>query len=221
MTDGDEDVVPSVVRHGNGEQRGDRPALDDLELVIDQTPLDVLRASEVCFDAPAQLREPHDLRVGQCRLILAFRLDRQFLRSACRRGVDGELFGADGLGDDFAVTHLVDVRVHQARDQGLAETEAGLHGDDLPVRRDRVGREEDASRLGENHLLDHHGHVDGPVVESVAQAVGHGPLGEQGGPAPADVPEDRRRPTTFRYVSCWPAKEAVGRSSAVALDRTA
>src|ERR1700683_3630174 len=28
-------------------------------------------------------------------------------------------------------------------------------------------------------------------------------------------------PTTFRYVSCWPAKEAVGRSSAVALDRTA
>ena len=28
-------------------------------------------------------------------------------------------------------------------------------------------------------------------------------------------------PTTFRYVSCWPAKEAVGKSSAVALDRTA
>ena len=26
-----------------------------------------------------------------------------------------------------------------------------------------------------------------PVVEAVAQAVGHGPLGEQGGPAPADV----------------------------------
>ena len=28
-------------------------------------------------------------------------------------------------------------------------------------------------------------------------------------------------PTTFRYVSCWPANEAVGRSSAVALERTA
>jgi len=28
-------------------------------------------------------------------------------------------------------------------------------------------------------------------------------------------------PTTFRYVSCWPAKDAAGRSSAVALDRTA
>ena len=31
------------------------------------------------------------------------------------------------------------------------------------------------------------------MVESVAQAVGHGPLGEQGGPTPADVDEDRRR----------------------------
>jgi hypothetical protein len=28
-------------------------------------------------------------------------------------------------------------------------------------------------------------------------------------------------PTTFRYVSRWPADDAVGRSSAVALDRTA
>ena len=28
-------------------------------------------------------------------------------------------------------------------------------------------------------------------------------------------------PTTFRYVSCWPAEDAVGRSSAVALERTA
>ena len=32
------------------------------------------------------------------------------------------------------------------------------------------------------------------MVEAVAQAVGHGPLGEQRGPAPADVLEDRGRP---------------------------
>ena len=32
------------------------------------------------------------------------------------------------------------------------------------------------------------------MVEAVPQAVGHGPLGEQRGPAPADVLEDRRRP---------------------------
>ena len=32
------------------------------------------------------------------------------------------------------------------------------------------------------------------MVEAVPQAVGHGPLGEERGPAPADVLEDRRRP---------------------------
>ena len=128
MTDGDVDVVLSVAGRGDGEQRGDRPALDDLEPVVDQAPFDVLGAAEVRFDPPAQLREPHDLRIGQCRLLLALRLDRQFLRPACRRGADGEPLGGDCLGDDLAVAHLVDVRVHQAGDQGLAEAEAGLHG---------------------------------------------------------------------------------------------
>jgi hypothetical protein len=47
---------------------------------------------------------------------------------------------------------------------------------------------------GEDHLLHDHGHADRPVVDAVPQAVGHGPLGEQRGPAPADVPEDRGRP---------------------------
>ena len=46
----------------------------------------------------------------------------------------------------------------------------------------------------EDHLLHDHGHVDLPVVEAVPQAVGHGPLGEERCPAPADVLEDRRRP---------------------------
>ena len=179
---------------GDGEQRGDRPALDDLEVVVDQAPFDVLGAAEVRFDPPAQLREPHDLRVRQRWLLLPRRLDRLLLRSACRRGVDGTLLGGDRLGDDFAVAHLVDVGVHQAGDQGLAEAEAGLHGGDLPVGRDGVGREEDAGRLREDHLLHDHGHVDLPVVEAVPQAVGHGPLGEQRCPAPADVLEDRRRP---------------------------
>ena len=48
--------------------------------------------------------------------------------------------------------------------------------------------------MREDHLLHDHGHVDRPVVDAVAQAVGHGPLGEQRRPAPADVLEDRRRP---------------------------
>ena len=194
MTDGDVDVVLLVAGRGDGEQRGDRPALDDLEPIVDQAPFDVLGVAEVRFDPPAQLREPHDLRIGQRWLLLTLWLDRQFLRPACRRGVDGKLLGGDCLGDDFTVPHLVDVRVHQAGDQGLAEAEAGLHGGDLPVGRDGVGREEDAGRLREDHLLHDHGHVDLPVVEAVPQAVGHGPLGEQRGPAPADVLEDRSRP---------------------------
>ena len=193
MTDGDVDVVLPVVGRGDGEQRGDRPALDDLEVVVDQAPLDVLGAAEVRFDPPAQLREPYDLRLRQRRLLLPVRLDRVFLRPACRRSVDGKLLGGDRPGDDIAVPHLVDVGVHQAGDEGLAEAEAGLHGGDLPVARDGVSREHDAGRLREDHPLHDHRHVDLPVVEAVPQAVGHGPLGEERGPAPADVASDRRR----------------------------
>jgi hypothetical protein len=42
MTDGDVDVVLSVAGRGDGEQRGDRPALDELEAIVDQAPFDVL-----------------------------------------------------------------------------------------------------------------------------------------------------------------------------------
>src|SRR5215203_4987821 len=42
MTDGDVDVVLSVAGRGDGEQRGDRPTLDELEAIVDQAPFDVL-----------------------------------------------------------------------------------------------------------------------------------------------------------------------------------
>ena len=45
-------------------------------------------------------------------------------------------------------------------------------------------------------------------------------VGEERSPAPADVFEDRRRPRQRSGTCRWPAKDAVGRSSAVALDRT-
>ena len=194
MADRDVDVVLSVALRGNWEQGGDWPALDNEKIVVDQAPFDVLGTAEVRFDPPAQLREPHDLRIRQRWLRLPLRLDRLLLRAACRRGVDGKLLGGNRPGDDLAVPHLVDVRVHQAGDQRLAEAEAGLHGGDLPVARDGVGREQDAGRLRENHLLHDHGHVDLAMVQAVPQAVGHGPLGEERGPTAADVLEDGGRP---------------------------
>ena len=97
MADGDIDVVLVVARRRDGEQRGDRPALDDLEVVVDQAPFDVLRAAEVGFDVPAQPHEPHGLHIRQRRLLLPRWVDGQELRPAGRRGVDGTLLGGDRL----------------------------------------------------------------------------------------------------------------------------
>ena len=184
-------MVLRVVGCGNGEQGGDRSTLDDLEVIVDQAPFDVLRVVEVCFDPPAQLHKPYDLRIRQRGLLLLLPVDRQYPRPAGRRSVHGTPLGGDRLGDDFTVAHLEHVRVHQTGDQGLAEAEAGLHRGDLPVGRDGVRGKEDASRLRENHLLHDHGHANRTVVDAVPLAVGHGPLGEERGPAPADMAEDR------------------------------
>src|SRR4029079_11588190 len=99
----------SVAGLGDGEQRGDRPALDDLKVVVDEAPFDVLGAAEVRLDPPAQLCEPHDLALSQRWLLLPLRLDRLFLGPVCRRGMDGKLLGADRSIYDLAVPHLVDV----------------------------------------------------------------------------------------------------------------
>ena len=141
-----------VAGRGDGEQRGDRPALDDLEPIIDQAPFDVLGTTEVRFDPPAHLRQPNDLRIRQRWLLLPLGLDRLLLRAALRRCADGMLLGGNGLGDDLAIPNLVDVRIHQTGDQRLAEPEAGLHGGDLAGAHDRVGREKNAGRLREVHL---------------------------------------------------------------------
>ena len=192
MTDRHVDVVVVVAGCGDGEQRGDRPALDDLEPAVVQAPFDVLRATEVGFDPPAQFGQLQKLGIGQGRLAPTPRLDRQLPGPASRYGVDGELFGADRPSDDLSAAHPVDVRVHPAVDQRLAEAEAGLDGDDLPVGGERVGREQDPRHLREHHRLHDAGHRGRPMVAAVLQAVHHGTFGEERGPAPADVPEHLR-----------------------------
>ena len=160
-------MVLLVGRRRDREQGRDRPALDDLEAIVDQAPFDVLRTAEVRLDPPAELHQPHDLLIRQGGLLLPLRLDRLFPRSARRRGDDGPLLGADRLLDDRAVPHLEDVGIHEARDQRLAEAEAGLDGGDLAVARDGVGREQDARRLREDHPLHDHGHLDRAVIHAV------------------------------------------------------
>jgi len=61
MADGDVDVVGLVIDLGEREQRGDRPALDELEPLPVQTPLDVLGVAEVALDPPAQRHQAQDL----------------------------------------------------------------------------------------------------------------------------------------------------------------
>ncbi len=71
-------------------------------------------AAEMRFDPPAELREPHDLRIRQRGLLLLRRLDRPHLRPARRQGVDGHLLGGDRPGDNLPIPHLVGVGVDQA-----------------------------------------------------------------------------------------------------------
>src|SRR6202034_3344405 len=98
-------------------QRRDRPALDDLKRVVDQAPFDVLGAAEVCLDQPAELRELRDLPLCQRRLPLTLRLNRPLLGSSIWRRLNRESLGGDRLGVDSTITYLVDIRVHQARNQ--------------------------------------------------------------------------------------------------------
>ena len=125
--------------------------------------------------------------------MLPIRLDLHLLRPSCRGSDDGDPLGGDRFGHEVAVADGVDVWAHVTGDDRVTEPEAGLHDGELPVGRDRVGREQDAGRLWEDHLLHDHGHAGPAVVDAVVQPVGHSTLGEQGGPAPADVCENGRR----------------------------
>ena len=92
---------------GIGKQRGDRPALDDVEVVIGQAPLDVLRAAEVRLDLP----RPSCASRTTCGI----RQRRPCSANAARPAIDRRR------------PHLVDVRIHAAGDQRLSQPEAGLH----------------------------------------------------------------------------------------------
>ena len=60
MAHGDVDVVAWGVCFRDGIEGGDRPALDDVQLVADQAPFEVLGLAEMRADLLAHAREPHD-----------------------------------------------------------------------------------------------------------------------------------------------------------------
>ena len=68
VTDGEVDVVLPVAGRRDGEQRGDRPALDDLEAVVDQAPFDVLGRPKCASIRRPSCASAHDLRIRQRRL---------------------------------------------------------------------------------------------------------------------------------------------------------
>src|SRR5947209_18631285 len=92
--------------------------------------------------------------------------------------------------DNPAVTHFIAISIHQAGDQGLTKSEAGINGYHLPVRSEGIGSKHNSCHLREDHLLNHHSQVDCTVVEAVLKAVHDCPLGKERCPALADMLED-------------------------------
>ncbi len=126
-----------------------------------------------------------------------------------------------------AQRRLVDVelvRIHRALHDGLAEAVRG--GDEHDVAEAGVGieREHDAARaeVAAHHVLHAGGQRDGVVIEALMHAIGDGAIVEQRGEHFVHrTCSTSSSPRTLRKVSCWPANEASGRSSAVAEERTA
>ena len=87
-----------------------------------------------------------------------------------------------------------------------------------------VEREHDAGRaqVAAHHVLHADRQRDRVVIELVVHAVGDRAVVEQRGVHFVHAGRaGAASPRTLRKVSCWPAKEASGRSSAVAEERTA
>src|SRR5205814_7452009 len=107
------------------------------------------------------------------------RLNLLFFRTAIFQGIHSQFLGGYLLLDNLAVTHFIAISIHQAGDQSLTKSEAGINGYHLPVRSDGIGSKQNSCRLREDHLLNNHRQMDLTVVEAVLKAVSYCPLGKQ------------------------------------------
>ena len=128
VADGYIDVIFLVVCFRDGVERRDRPALDNIKCIINQTPLDVLGAAEVFFDRSAQALKLQNLVIRQRLCVLPLGLDLLFLRAASFYGIQSQLLGGYLLIDNLAVPHLIAISIHQPGDQGLTKPKAGIDG---------------------------------------------------------------------------------------------
>ncbi len=80
------------------------------------------------FDPSAHALELQNLLIRQRWTILQLGLNLLFFRTAIFQGMNSQLLGGYLLVDNLAVTHFIDISIHQAGDQGLTKTEAGING---------------------------------------------------------------------------------------------
>ena len=156
-------------------------------------PLDVLGSTEITFRGLGHTGDLEQFGVADRRALLprsghVTPLHAVSVRTHHQLGV---------LGRDRAGVDLEDHLVHQevvrrdlTRHDRLAESPRGLDGDLGPVTGGRIEREGHPGRLGIDHLLHSHRHRHHLVIVSHLVAVGHGPVGEERGPAPLDMFDD-------------------------------
>src|SRR4051794_37049005 len=155
------DISFIVVPGWDREQCSDRPALNNLESVVEKTPLDVLRTTEMSPYALADCRQCAGLFVTQGRVIAPCRLD------------------------DLSVAKLEPFRNDCPGDERLADARAGFYRDHGSVSGHRIGVEHHTRRLGQHHSLHDDGHPGAAVTNSVPLPVRYGAFGEKRGPATA------------------------------------
>src|SRR4051812_29522869 len=128
MTDGYIDVIFLIIRFRDGEKSSDWPTLDNIKCIINQTPFDVLGTAEMFFDLSTHALKLQNLLIGERLPVLPRRLNLLFIRSAIFYRINSQLLGGYLLIDNLAVTHFIDISIHQTGNQGLTKSEAGING---------------------------------------------------------------------------------------------
>ncbi len=123
--------------------------------------------------------------------------------------------GAAGL------VHSIQICAHQPRNQRLAEAKAGIYRTGVAVFRNWVSGEQNAGNIGHDHTLHHGGKGDEVVREAVLNTVENRAVSKQRDEAVFDLGEDIGLANNIEVGVLRPAKDALGRSSAVAEECTA